>query len=252
VRKLISLFLIMNLLAGISVILPEVEAQSPVYDNYQWFGLTGQGTTNTNPDNTLINNQTAFQINQTGYMVTYQTYFGAGVTGTFEFKLGRATGNPLEYNVYWTDPAGMRAQVGGQTNYTGFNVAVESGDVISAYFDTGAGNVFLCQRIEAGIPAYYYMANDVSGIQTFTNTVAGRGLTMRVLIGWDNPPTNWGTYLWHGFMISGVILMTYAPIYTVKTIRDASQYEDMTVALLIGFMAFMIGLGLFWTWINYP
>jgi hypothetical protein len=198
-----------------------------------------------------MNNQTAFQIEHAGYVTIFQTNFSGGVNGEVKFKLGRATGTAKEYNVFWTDPAGMRVQQAGQTNYTGFEVAVQENDTVGAYFDTGVGNSFFCQYIEASMPAYYKHNADVSGTQVFTDTVAGRGLAIRVLVGWNDPPSrgiDWGDYMYHGFGVGGIIMCIIGPMYVIQSRRDP---DNFMTSLSYGFLVTIIGLGLFLTWIYY-
>jgi hypothetical protein len=229
------------------MLIPEATAQG--YDNYAWYGLDGVGTTNTDPGHTLMNNQTYAEIEHSGYVVIFQTNFSGGCNGEVKFKLGRPTGTSKEFNVFWTDPAGMRVQQAGATNYTGFNEAVQVDDVVGAYFDTGVGNSFFCQYVEASMPAYYKHNADVSGTQVFTDTVAGRGLAIRVLVGWDNPPgPDWGAYLYHGFGIVGISMMALAPLVLVRSRGSLDdKVETMAYALVTG----VIGFGLFLSWIYY-
>jgi hypothetical protein len=199
-----------------------------------------------------MNNQTYAQIETAGYVTVFQTNFSGGVNGEVKFKLGRATGTAKEYNVFWTDPAGMRTQQAGQTNYTGFNVAVQVNDTVGAYFDTGVGNTFYCQYVEASMPAYYKHNADVTGTQVFTDTVAGRGLAIRVLVGWNNPAGpvyDWGDYVIHGFGLVGIGLIIIGGVNFAFKVTDGDT-QNAGRALGWLFLMAIIGIGLIFAWIG--
>lgn len=251
-QKLISLFLILHLLAGISAFIPEAHGQT--YDNYAWYGYSGQGDWTVQLGMTHIWNSTdnAMWIGHDGYAIEYSTYCGTTMSYPqyyIKLKLARNGTIDNEFNIYYTDST-QNPIVNTRANYTlPAHVAVQEGDYIAYYSNQ---NPQIWDNV-AGDDSLLYKNGDLTGDQVFSSWLEHpERLCIQILVGWDDPPeASFGSYLWHGFLIAGIILMTYAPIYTVKTIKETEHYENMTVALLVGFMAFMIGLGLFWTWITY-
>jgi hypothetical protein len=230
------------------------KAQAQTYDNYAWYGYSGQGDWTISLGDTHIWNSTnsGNWIGQSGYVVQYSTYCDTTMSWPqwyIVLNLARNGTIDNEFNIYWQDPT-KRPVVNTRANYTlSTHQAVQEGDYISYY----SNNNPVIWYNTAGPPdSAIYKTGNVTGLQVFSSFVSSpEELCIMVQVGWNDPPyvgPDWGNYLYHGFGIVGVGMMALAPLVLVRARGSLDdKFEVMAYSLVTG----VIGLGLFLSWIYY-